>query len=296
MRRPPLNRLLLALGLLLATGPAFAAMQAKPIEWKVGKERFSGYVVYDDASTDKRPGLVMVPNWMGVTKDSVERAKAIAGDDYVILIADVYGKGNRPKDAKQAGALAGSLRGDDRTRLRARMDGAVAALKALAATAVQTESRLRARMQGALATLKAQAGKAPLDADRIGAFGFCFGGSAVLELARGGDELAGVVSLHGGLAPGVKSATAEAVKTPLLVLNGADDKAVPDSDILAFEKEMDGAGADWQFVDFSGAVHCFAEPSAGNDPSTNCAYDERAAKRAYRMMDDFFEERFGAAD
>ncbi|HOU64979.1 MAG TPA: dienelactone hydrolase family protein, partial [Thermomonas sp.] len=114
--------------------------------------------------------------------------------------------------------------------------------------------------------------------------------------ARGGDELAGVVSLHGGLAPGVKSATAEAVKTPLLVLNGADDKAVPDSDILAFEKEMDGAGADWQFVDFSGAVHCFAEPSAGNDPSTNCAYDERAAKRAYRMMDDFFEERFGAAD
>ena len=271
MRRPPLNRLLLALGLLLATGPAFAAMQAKPIEWKVGKERFSGYVVYDDASTDKRPGLVMVPNWMGVTKDSVEHAKAIAGDDYVILIADVYGKGNRPKDAKQAGALAGSLRGDDRTRLRA-------------------------RMQGALATLKAQAGKAPLDADRIGAFGFCFGGSAVLELARGGDELAGVVSLHGGLAPGVKSATAEAVKTPLLVLNGADDKAVPDSDILAFEKEMDGAGADWQFVDFSGAVHCFAEPSAGNDPSTNCAYDERAAKRAYRMMDDFFEERFGAAD
>ena len=266
-----MRRSLLVLGLLLATAPALAAMQAKPIEWKVGKERFSGYVVYDDASKDKRPGLVMVPNWMGVTKDSVERAKAIAGDDYVILIADVYGKGNRPKNAKQAGALAGSLRGDDRTRLRA-------------------------RMQGALATLKAKAAKVPLDADRIGAFGFCFGGSAVLELARAGGELAGVVSLHGGLAPGVKSATAAEVKAPVLVLNGADDKAVSDADILAFEQEMDGAGADWQFVDFSGAVHCFAEPSAGNDPSTNCAYDERAAKRAYRMMDDFFEERFDTAD
>ena len=266
-----MRRSLLVLGLLLATAPALAAMVAKPVEWKVGKDRFSGYVVYDNASSDKRPGLVMVPNWMGVTKDSVERAKAIAGDDYVILIADVYGKGNRPKNAKQAGALAGSLRGDDRTRLRA-------------------------RMQGALATLKAQAAKVPLDADRIGAFGFCFGGSAVLELARAGGELAGVVSLHGGLAPGVKSATAAEVKAPVLVLNGADDKAVSDADILAFEQEMDGAGADWQFVDFSGAVHCFAEPSAGNDPSTNCAYDERAAKRAYRMMDDFFEERFDTAD
>ena len=262
-----MRRSLLALGLLLATAPAFAAMQAKPIEWKVGKDRFSGYLVYDDASKDVRPGLVMVPNWMGVTKDSIERAKAVAGDDYVVLVADVYGKGKRPKNAKEAGTYAGSLRGDDR-------------------------SRLRARIEGAMATLKAQAGKAPLDASKIGAFGFCFGGSTVLELARGGAELAGVVSLHGGLAPGAKSDTAAEVKTPVLVLNGAADKGVTDADIEAFEKEMDTAKADWQFVDFSGAVHCFAEPTAGNDPSTNCAYDERAAKRAYRMMADFFEERF----
>ena len=271
MRRLPLNRLLLALGLLLATAPAFAAMQAKPVEWKVGKQSFSGYLVYDDTSKDNRPGLVMVPNWMGVTRDSIERAKAVAGNDYVILVADVYGKGKRPKNAKQAGALAGSLRGDDRTLLRQRIEGAVA-------------------------TLKAQAGKAPLDADRIGAFGFCFGGSTVLELVRGGAELAGVVSLHGGLGPGAKSDTAAEVKTPVLVLNGAADKGVTDADIAAFEQEMDGAGADWQFVDFSGAVHCFAEPSAGNDASTNCAYDERAAKRAYRMMADFFEERFQEKD
>lgn len=266
-----MRRSLLALGLLLATAPAFAAMQAKPIEWKVGKDRFSGYLVYDDASKDLRPGLVMVPNWMGVTKESVERAKAVAGDDYVILVADVYGKGKRPKNAKEAGTYAGGLRGDDR-------------------------SRLRARIEGAVATLKAQAGKAPLDASKLGAFGFCFGGSTVLELARGGAELAGVVSLHGGLAPGAKSATAGEVKTPVLVLNGAADKGVTDVDIQAFEQEMDAAKADWQFVDFSGAVHCFAEPTAGNDPSTNCAYDERAAKRAYRMMADFFEERFAAKE
>ena len=263
-----MRRRLLALALSFATLPAFAAMQAKPIEWSVGKDRFSGYVVYDDASAAKRPGLVMVPNWMGVTDDAVERAKAVAGTDYVVLVADVYGKGNRPEDAGEAGKLAGSLRGDDRGPLRARIEGAVA-------------------------TLKAQAGSAPLDASRIGAFGFCFGGSTVLELARAGADLAGIVSLHGGLAPGAKSTTAAAVKTPVLVLNGADDKSVPDSDILALEKELDGAGADWQFVDFSGAVHCFAEPSAGTDPASNCRYDARAAKRAYRMMDGFFRERFG---
>ena len=153
---------------------------------------------------------------------------------------------------------------------------------------------LRARIEGAVAALKAQAGKAPLQADKLGEFGFCFGGSTVLELAREGAGLAGVVSLHGGLAPGKQSPTADRVRTPVLVLNGADDKAVSDADILAFQKEMDAAGADWQFVDFSGAVHCFAEASAGTDPASNCRYDERAAKRAYRMMDDFFRERFAA--
>jgi dienelactone hydrolase len=264
-----MRRIVFAIGLLLATAPAFAKMQARPVEWTVGKERFSGYLVYDDAGKATRPGLVMVPNWMGATDDSIKLASVVAGDDYVVLVADVYGAGVRPSNPSEAGKLAGGLRGDDRSALRARIEGAVDALKA-------------------------QAGKAPLDATRIGAFGFCFGGSTVLELARGGAGLAGVVSLHGGLAPGAKSPTAAIVKTPLLVLNGAADKAVSDADILAFENEMDAAGADWQFVDFAGAVHCFAEPSAGNDPATNCAYDERAARRAYRMMDGFFRERFAA--
>ena len=265
-----MRRSLFAIGLLLATTPVFAKMQATPVEWSVGQDRFSGYVVYDDAAKAKRPGLVMVPNWMGVTDDAVTRAKAVAGADYVVLVADVYGKGRQPANAGEAGKLAGGLRGDDRAALRARIDAAVA-------------------------TLKGQAGSTPLDAARIGAFGFCFGGSTVLELARNGADLAGVVSLHGGLGSPLP-AKAGGTHPSVLVLNGADDKAVTDTDILAFEKEMDGAGADWQFVDFAGAVHCFAEPSAGTDPSTNCAYDERAAKRAYRMLADFFEERFDTVD
>ncbi len=253
----------------LYAAPAAAAMKAEPLEWKVGEDSFSGWLVYDDEDDGLRPGLVMVPNWMGVTDDALERAKAVAGDDYVVLVADVYGKDKRPADGGQARELVSGLRGADR-------------------------GPLRARVQGAVDALRAQADSAPLEADRIGAFGFCFGGTAVLELARGGADVAGVVSLHGGLAPGAQSKTAARIAAPVLVLNGADDKAVDDAQILAFEQEMDAAGADWQFVDFSGAVHCFAEPSAGSDPASNCRYDERAARRGYRMMDGFFDEVFGA--
>ena len=91
-----MRRSLFAIGLLLATTPVFAKMQATPVEWSVGQDRFSGYVVYDDAAKAKRPGLVMVPNWMGVTDDAVARAKAIAGDDYVVLVANVWCKCRHP--------------------------------------------------------------------------------------------------------------------------------------------------------------------------------------------------------
>lgn len=245
---------------------AMAAIRAKPVEWKIGGDAFSGVLVYDDAERDRRPGLVMVPNWMGVTDAAVEKARKLAGDDYVILVADVYGKGRRPANAGEAGKLVGALKQDTAT--------------------------LRARALKAVDVLKAQAGKAPLDASRIGAVGFCFGGSTVLELLRSGVQLAGVVSLHGGLSTPTPAAAGTA-RTPALVLNGAADKSVGAQDIAAFGKEMDAAGADWQFVNFSGAVHCFAEADAGDDPASNCRYDARAARRAYRMLEDFFEERFG---
>ncbi len=262
-----MRRSLLAVGLSLCSVSASAAMKSEPIEYKVGNDAFSGYLVYDDAGKDKRPGLVMVPNWMGATEDSVEKAKKIAGDDYVILIADVYGKGVRPKDSKEAG---------EQTR-KAYTDGG---------------TTLRARAQAAVDALKAQKEKLPLDDTKIGAFGFCFGGSVALELARSGSDIkGGVVSLHGGL-EGYVPIKDNKVNTPVLVLNGADDSGVTDESIVAFQKEMDAAKADWQFVDFSGAVHCFTQPESNSPP--NCVYNEKAAKRAFRMMDDFFEEQFAA--
>lgn len=260
-----LHRFVVALLLLLFAMPALAGMQTRPVDWEVGDKTFSGVLVFDDAGAAKRPGLVMVPNWMGVTPSAIAQAGRIAGSEYVVLVADVYGKGERPKDSDQAAALSKSLR-DDRALLRSRIEQAVE-------------------------VLRGQAADAPLDAERIGAVGFCFGGTTVLELARAGSGVAGVVSLHGGLSTPLPAGSG-AVKTSILVLNGASDQGVTAGDIAGFENEMDAAGADWQFVNFSGAVHCFAEPDADSPPG--CVYNERAATRAYEMLRDFFRERFTA--
>lgn len=243
--------------------PALAAMQAKPVEWTQDGTTFSGVLVYDDGDNDKRPGLVMVPNWKGVNDSAIAKAKQLAGDDYVVLVADVYGKGVRPKSDAEAGPVATKLR-NDRPVLRAR------ALKAIE-------------------VLKAQAGKAPLDASRIGAVGFCFGGTTVLEMARAGAPLAGVVSLHGGLGSPLP-AKAGGTHPSVLVLNGADDKSVSKDDIASFEEEMNAAKIDWEFTNYSGAVHCFAESDANSPPG--CLYNPRAAKRAWKALDEFFDERF----
>ena len=257
-----MRRLILVLLLLLLTTPAIATMQAKPVEWTIGKQAFSGVLVFDDANDAKRPGLVMAPDWFGVTSDAVAQAKDVAGDHYVILVADMYGKDIRPASPEQA--LAQVKKG------------------------YADVPAMRARINKAVEVLKAQAGKAPLDASKIGAIGYCFGGSAVLELARSGAQLAGIVTFHGGLDTSMPVQPG-AIKTPLLVLNGADDKSTAPN-IDGFEQEMNKASADWTFVNFSGAVHCFALKAANRPPG--CVYNPKVAERAYRMMYGFFDERF----
>jgi dienelactone hydrolase len=258
-----MKRIAATFALLLASAPALAAMQARPVEWTLDGATFQGVLVYDDAGA-KRPGLVMVPDWKGVTDNAIAKARHVAGDDYVVLVADVYGKGVRPRDDAEAMAQVKKLYADRGT--------------------------LRARAAKALEVLKAQADSAPLDPAKLGAIGYCFGGATVLELARAGADLAAVVTFHGGLNTDMP-AKPGAVKASLLVLNGADDKGTA-GDVAGFQQEMDVAGADWTFVDFGGAVHCFTQPES-NDPP-NCVYDERSAKRAFRMMADFFRERFAA--
>jgi dienelactone hydrolase len=249
---------------LLLSGFALAAqakMVHKPVEWTQDGTRFHSVLVYDDAVSTKRPGLVMVPNWYGVNDLAVKKAEGIAGKDYVILVTDMYGEKVRPTSDDQAKAAVKPLYGD--------------------------RALMRTRVNLALEQLKAQAKDAPIDLTKLAAIGFCFGGSAVLDLARSGADIAAVVSFHGGLQTD-DPALAKQIKARVLVMNGADDKGtMPDAD--KFMDEMRGSKADWQFVVLGNTVHCFTET---DQHSPGCAYDERAAKRSYRMMQDWLHGAF----
>ena len=249
---------------LVCVGTAHAEMVSKTLDYVVDGKPMQSVLVYDDAIKKPRPGLVMTPDWLGMNSNQVALAKQIAGKDYVILVADVYGTAVRPTNASEAGAAAKSM--------------------------YDHRSDLRARINAALTQLKVQVGKAPLDGQHWGAFGFCFGGATTLDLARSGADVQAVISLHGNLATD-DPALAKNIKGKVLAMNGGDDKFVPPEQITAFQNEMRDANVDWQFVNFGGAVHCFAIPTAkGEVPG--CQYNERASKRAFTMMHDFLDETF----
>ena len=250
---------LLAAAALLATG-AHAGLKSKTIEYRQGDATLEGYVAWDDAVQGKRPGVVVVHDWMGIGPFAKSKCDDLARLGYVALAADIYGVGVRPANAQEAGAQAGKYKGD-RALLRARV---VAALDALRGTGMA-------------------------DPKKIAAIGFCFGGTTVIELARSGADVAGVVSFHGGL-DSPSPADGKNIKGKVLALHGADDPYVPAADLAAFEDEMRKAGVDWRLVKYGGAVHAFTNPAAGNDNSKGAAYNERADRRAWADMQAFFAE------
>jgi dienelactone hydrolase len=245
---------------------AQAAVVTKNLDYDVGGKKMQSVLVYDDSVKTARPGIVMTPDWLGMNPDQIDLAKQIAGKDYVILVADVYGVDVRPKNADEAGAAAKNM--------------------------YAHRADLRARIVAALAQLKAQAGKAPLDGKHYGAIGFCFGGATTLDLARMGADVQGVVSFHGNLATD-DPALAKNIKAKVLALNGGDDLFVSEESIVAFQKEMRNAGVDWQFLSYGGAVHCFAIPKA-DGAIPGCKYDAPVAKRAFAQMHAFFGEAFAS--
>jgi dienelactone hydrolase len=260
-----MNRLLAAVVLLgLGSSVANAAMVTRNIDYAVNGVKMRSVLVYDDAVKTPRPGLVMAPDWMGMNANQVALAEQIAGKDYVILVADMYGTAVRPKNPDEAAAASGNM--------------------------YKHRDELRARVKAALAQLEAQKGKAPLDGKHWGAIGFCFGGAVALDLARSGADIAGVATFHGNLTTD-DPAMAKNIKGMVLAMNGADDSFTPESAILGFEKEMRDAGVDWQFVNYGGAVHCFAIPTADNSVK-GCNYDAKVAHRAFALMHGFFDEAF----
>lgn len=240
----------------------FAELQKKNIEYKDGETVLEGYLVYDDAIQGPRPGVLVVHDWMGPAAYGNGRAEQLAQLGYAALAVDIYGKGVRPQDSEEAAKQATYYK--------------------------QNRDVMRRRAKAGLDVFTSQT---VVDPQRIAAIGYCFGGTAVLEMARAGMPLSGVVSFHGGLGATIP-ATKGSVPAKVLVLHGADDPLVPKEEIQAFENEFNAAGADWQMVYYSGAVHSFTRKDAGDDNSKGVAYNEQADRRSWEAMKTFFAELF----
>lgn len=244
--------------------PLHAAIKTELIPYEQGGAKLEGFLAYDDAATKPRPGVLLIHDWMGVGDYAKSRAKQLAELGYVAFAADIYGKGNQPADQKAAGALAGQYKSD--------------------------RALYRARLKAGYDQLAARKEVAP---GQIAAIGYCFGGTGVLELARSGADLKGVVTFHGGLATPTPE-DAKNIKCPVLVLHGADDPFVKPAEVAAFKEEMEKAHVKYEFVAYPGAVHSFTRPDAGHDNSKGAAYNEAADKQSWAAMQQFFNKIFGA--
>ncbi|MBK9332236.1 MAG: dienelactone hydrolase family protein [Ignavibacteria bacterium] len=231
-------------------------------EYIIGDKTYQGYVAYDNSAEGVKPGVLIVHQWKGLGEYEKMRARMLAELGYVAFAVDVYGKDIRPVSAEESGKEAGSYYAD--------------------------RNLFRERVNGGLSELMKMSN---VDKSKIAAIGYCFGGAGVLELARSGADINGVVSFHGSLKSG-NPEDAKNIKTKVLILHGAIDPNVPESDVSAFKKEMEDAGKDYVLTEYSGAVHSFTNVNAGNDPSKGSAYNENADKRSWEAMKVFFKEIF----
>lgn len=227
--------------------------------YQIAGEEFEGYISRPAKLDGRAPGVLVVHDWTGSGEFTQARAMNLAQRGYVAFAIDLYGKGKRAKNSTEAAALATPLYKD--------------------------RALMRARGQAALAELVK---RDDVDPKRIGAMGFCFGGSAALELARSGAELRGVVSFHGGLTT-PNPADAKNVKASLLILHGTLDPLVPPADVAAFMTEMNACKIPYRLVAYPGAVHAFTNPDAGSDLSKGTAFNLEVAVAAYREMQRFFQ-------
>jgi dienelactone hydrolase len=238
----------------------------RTVAYKDGEQELEGYLAYDSSRTGKLPGVLVVHEWWGLTDYPKRRARQLAQLGYVAFAADIYGKGVLATTADAAGKFAGTYRAD--------------------------RDLMRRRVNAALAVLKADP---RVDSTRVAAIGYCFGGTCVLELVRGGADLAGVGSFHGLLDTPHPEATPKP-KAAILVCHGAADPYVSPESLTAFCKEMNRCDADWQLTMYGEAVHSFTNPDSGGDPSKGVAYNAQADQRSWADMARFFDRIFAKAE
>jgi dienelactone hydrolase len=234
------------------------------IEYQAGDAACSGRLVYDERASERRPLLLIAPNWLGVSDEAIRRTEMMCGDRYIGFVADMFGGGRSLSGPDEAAPLANALRGNAPERRR--------------------------RIAAALDTLVAEADRRGIGhSTRKAAVGFCFGGGNVLELARTGAHLQAVVCLHGDLDTSMPAKAGE-IRAALLVLHGSKDPVSPKSQRDVFEAEMDAAGAKWQMLTFGGLVHSFSESEANLRGLAE--YNEVAARQSYRLLDQFIQDAF----
>ncbi len=264
----PTARCLLAVLLLLpamtlSAAPADVPIETKTVTYQIGGDTFEGCVSRPVKVDGKVPGILVAHDWTGYGPFPKARAEQLARLGYVAMALDMYGQGIHAKNPDEAGKLSGAF--------------------------YQTPGLFATRAQAALAELLKQPG---VDPERIGGIGFCFGGATVLELARSGANVRGVVTFHGSLKTRTPAAAGTIKAKEILVLHGSRDPLVPPADVAGFMTEMNAAKVPFRLVAYPDAVHAFTNPDAGDDPSKPTAYDAPAAEAAYGEMSAFFARIF----
>jgi dienelactone hydrolase len=235
-----------------------AAIKGEKLDYKAGPAKLEGYIA-TDSKAKKHPAVLIVHDWMGITDFTRKKAEQLANEGYVALAADVYGANVRPKTQEEASKQA-SIYKSDRKLLRERVRAAYDQL----------------------------ASRPDVDPAKIVVMGYCFGGTAALELARSGAPVAGTATFHGGLSNPAPE-DAKNIKGPVLVMHGGDDPYVPPKEVAAFKEEMARAKAPMEFKVYPGAVHAFAVPAAGNDKTTGAAYNAKADKASWQDFEKFLK-------
>jgi dienelactone hydrolase len=253
---------MLGAAVLWMCGAAVGAIVSEDVEYAAGDVTLKGYLVYDDALTETRPGVLVVHEWWGLNDYARRRARMLAELGYTALAVDMYGQGQNTEHPQQAREFASAVRNN--------MPAA------------------RDRLKAGMETLKKHKTVNP---DKIAAIGYCFGGGIVLQMALDGVALDGVVSFHGSLS-GVYPDDEPRVKAGILICHGADDPHISAEQIDQFRRELEKADANWQMNIYSGTVHSFTNPDAGDDPSTGSAYNKQADRRSWDAMKRFLEEIF----
>lgn len=250
------NTLFTLLSIILFSAAANA--QLKTVKYVDGTQKLNGLSITPVKEMKTKPGILILPAWKGIDNHSKQSAEKLSKMGYYAFVADIYGEGNYPTNTDQAGQQSGFYK--------------------------KNYLDYQRRIQLALDQLV----KVGANPDNIVVIGYCFGGTGVLEAARAGMKVQGVVSFHGGLGRDAARSN-NPISTRVLVLHGADDPYVPVAEVAAFQQEMRDTKADWEMIYYADAVHAFTEPEAGNDNSKGAAYNEKAAIRSWERMNTFLQ-------